>query len=236
MVQALYGFLDISDCIEWIIGVWNHTASYLITENCERFIMSKSDITVCITSVGNPRASMLARAFASVVAQTHQPDAIVVAIDTDKEGAAMTRQRATEMVRTTYVAYLDDDDEFKPQHLHELSWHIGNNSLIYPWFDVIGGQDPFPMHEGQVWQNDMPRQFPVTYLARVDAIRAAGGWCPVPVGPTHADGNPQGEDWDLELRLIATGAEIVHLNQRTWNWYHHGKNSSGRPDRINWDS
>lgn len=196
----------------------------------------KSEITVVITSVGKPRLGLLGRALASVMTQTLEPDNIIVSIDTERQGAAVTRQRGTDAVCTPLVAYLDDDDEMNPDHLELLKAELLRTGadLVFPWFDVIGGTDPFPMHEGKPWNNEVPTQFPITYLARMAAIRKAGGWATVPEGPAHEDGNRAGEDWRLQLHLIETGAVIVHLPMRTWRWHHDSANSSGLPGRIKW--
>lgn len=202
-----------------------------------------SGITVVVTSVGRPRKVRLAAAIASIQEQTLEPDAIVISIDTARQGAAANRQRGTEMVRTPLVAYLDDDDEFGTEHLAKLKAEMDRTGadLVYPWFDVINGTDPFPMHEGKEWNPESPIQFPITYLARTATILAAGGWGEVPEGPTHEDGNRAGEDWRLELNLIKVGAKIHHLSERTWRWHHWATmagdgNSSGLPSRVNWDS
>lgn len=195
-----------------------------------------SDVTVVVTTVGRTRQAMLQKAIGSVWDQTLQPDAIVISQDNDRRGAAVTRQRGTEMVTTPLVAFLDDDDYLKPHHLHILMGELLRTGadLVYPWFDVEGGTDPFPMHEGKEWNNDSPIQFPVTFLAKTEAIRLAGGWTDVADGPIHADGNRAGEDWRLILNLVKTSAKIVHVPIRTWVWRHHGANSSGLPSRVNW--
>lgn len=193
-------------------------------------------ITVVITTVGAPRAHLLPRAVASVEAQIRPPDRIVISTDTERRGAAHNRQAGTDQVETDLVAYLDDDDEFYPEHLALLEDHLEEtgSDLVYPWFDVVGGADPFPMHFGQPWNPDRPVQFPVTYLARVEPIRQAGGWVPIPEGAVHADGNRAGEDWDLQMRLLTAGAKIRHLPLRTWLWHHDSGNTSGLPGWVQW--
>lgn len=197
-----------------------------------------SDISIVITSVGRPRHPMLRRAIDSAMRQTLEADAIIVSVDTERRGAAQCRQNGLEMVRTPFVAWLDDDDELNPEHLEVLKAEMIRTKadVVYPWFDVIGGSDPFPMHEGKPWNNDEPIQFPITYLARTEGISTAGGWVEVEEGEFHPDGNRAGEDWRLELNLVKIGAKIVHLPQRTWKWHHDttGGNSSGLPGRINW--
>lgn len=196
-------------------------------------------ITVVVTTVGDARRSQLRRALESVWNQQLQPEVVVIAQDTGRRGAPYNRQRGTDSVATEWVAYLDDDDEFYPQHLIRLASTARETGadLVFPWFDVHGGQDPFPHHEGQPWDDADPRQIPVTFLARTAAIRAAGGWddqvAEVGVDP---EGNRAGEDWRLTLRLIGKGSKIVHLPERTWRWHHHGLNSSGLPQRINWET
>lgn len=179
---------------------------------------------------------MLRRAIDSAMRQTLEADAIIVSVDTERRGAAQCRQNGFEMVRTPFVAWLDDDDELNPEHLEVLKAEMLRTmaDVVYPWFDVVGGTDPFPMHEGKPWNNDEPIQFPITYLARTDVIRKAGGWIAVEEGEFHPDGNRAGEDWRLELNLVKIGAKIVHLPQRTWKWFHNSGNSSGLPGRINW--
>lgn len=195
--------------------------------------MPKSDITVVITHVGRPRADLLLRAIQSVQAQTLEPDSIVVSIDTPREGAAYCRQRGFEQVTTPLVAWLDDDDEFKPQHLERLRDTMieQDADLIYPWYDVVNGSDPLTI-EGRPWAADNMGLFPVTYLVKSEVVRAAEGWAPAgytPEAPSHG-----GEDWQLQCRMRENGAVMYHLNERTWNWWHQTGNSSGLPDRVNW--
>lgn len=198
-----------------------------------------SGISVIVPTVA-PRASMLHRALDSVTAQTMQPDLVIVQEDTEREGAAATRQRAQDQVETEYTCPLDDDDSFLPVHLEHLLAEAGrtNADLVFPWYEVRGGADPMPEAFGRDWDAYLtefgPYQFPVTFLARTEVIRAAGGWAPMPEGQ-RLEARP-GEDWKLILSLVALGAKIVHLPEITWVWHHHGQNSSGLPERIQWGS
>lgn len=197
--------------------------------------MAASDITVVITSVGKPRAELLQRAIRSVQAQTLEPDSIVISIDTPREGAAYCRQRGFEQVRTKYVAWLDDDDEMKEQHLQRLKETIEGQDvdLVYPWYDVINGGDPLTI-EGRPWTADNMGLFPVTYLVKAQCVRDAGGWAPegyTPEAPSHG-----GEDWQLQCRMRDMGVKMYHLNERTWNWWHQTSNTSGLPNRVDWSA
>lgn len=195
-----------------------------------------SGVSVVVPSIP-PRTHMLQRALASVWAQELAPDAVIVTLDTDRRGAPHNRDAGFAKVDSTYVAFLDDDDEFYPQHLRLLLTVAAQTGadLVYPWFDVLGGTDPFPQFFGQPWDNAEPHQVPVTFLARTDAIRSVGGFS---YGfDVNADaatdplGNRAGEDWELIARLCKADARIVHLPERTWGWHHHATNTSGRPSR-----
>src|SRR5882757_3009687 len=191
-------------------------------------------ITVVIPTVA-PRSNMLREALRSVADQTLVPDVIIVQKDTERVGAAANRQAGTDRVDTELVGFLDDDDTLHPQHLEHLRDLLvaENADLVFPWFEVQGGTDPLPECFGRNWQDYVnahgPYQIPVTFLARTEAIRAAGGWAP------HSDfAHASGEDWLLTLHLVEQGAKIVHLAERTWIWRHHGQNSSGLAARVQW--
>lgn len=191
-----------------------------------------NDITVVIPSIP-PREVMLARALLSVQSQTLAPQTTVIVLDIGKEGAPANRQAGLNQVTTEYVAFLDDDDELYPEHLEALRTNIGDADLIYPWFDVGGGTDPFPHHEGKPWDCSNPHQVPITFLARTESVQSAGGFLEdwSETGAVDDEGNRIGEDFLLITRLCARGAKIVHLNQRTWRWHHHASNTSGLPSR-----
>lgn len=205
-----------------------------------------SGISVIIPTV-RPRRELLARALASVGRQTLQPDTIHVMDDPGTLGGAVNRQRGLDRVATEFTAPLDDDDEFLPQHLEVLAAEIDrtNADLVYPWFNVVGGTDPFPWAEGKPWDDTEPHQVPITWLARTSVIKAAGGFTgdwdvsQAEDPGTDSQGHRAGEDYRLVLRLVNAGAKIVHLNQRTWNWYHWAEfgrigNSMGLPSRVPW--
>lgn len=174
---------------------------------------------------------MLARAVASVLDQTTPAAALSVAVDLGRAGAAVTRQRALDAVRTPWTAFLDDDDELYPQHLERLLAHAESTGadFVYSWFDVAGGTDPFPQHFGRPFDPDAPVQTTITVLVRTELAQAVR-FAPPPEGAT-VGGQRWGEDYQFTLGCIAAGARIVHLPVRTWRWNHHGANTSGSPDR-----
>jgi hypothetical protein len=192
-------------------------------------------ITVVIPTIP-PRGHLLLRAINSVVGQSRPPEALAVAVDTRKEGAAVVRDRALWMVRTEWMAFLDDDDEMGRAHLQKLQHEAMRTGadLVFPWFTVVGGADPFPQHFGQVWNIgpdnlDEFRHIPITVLVKTRVMWAIGGfspWAHNALDPTHANTN---EDLGAFMEVARRGYSIVHLPERTWLWYHHGGNLSGRP-------
>lgn len=190
-------------------------------------------ITVVIPTIA-PRGEMLQRALRSVAAQTLQPDVVVVEPDDDHDGPAATRNRALNMVHTEWVAFLDDDDEFWPDHLEALKRCADETGadLVYPWFDVCSvrsspGWDPLgafglPFDPARL---DSANYIPVTVLARTSVIVAAGGFV-----NRGDDRTATCEDWGCWLAMRDAGAKFVHLPQRTWIWNWHDSNTSGRTD------
>ncbi len=179
-----------------------------------------------LISAHTPRVKngMLSRCLNSVLAQERAPDAIVVAIDHDGLGAAATKQRALEMLDTEWVAVIDSDDEMLPHHLriHEEAMVTGAD-LIYSWFH---GTDPFPsFFFTDPWDEENPRHTTTTIMSRRDMM--------LKVGYT-ADPNPQAiyadDDWRMTQGLIALGAKVHHIADRSWIWHNdHGQNTSGLP-------
>src|SRR5438105_753578 len=97
-------------------------------------------ITVAIPSIP-PRAAMLGRALASVLAQELPAEAVSIAVDTGRQGAAVTRDRALRAVRTEWVAFLDDDDILLPEHLRVLMDGAAESGAdyVYSYFTIVDG-------------------------------------------------------------------------------------------------
>lgn len=173
----------------------------------------------------------LDRALRSVWEQLYVPQAVIVEVDLAHAGAAATRNLGLEQVTTEWVAFLDSDDQLRPGHLaglHDMARETGAD-LVYPWFDVANGWDPFPDRFGQPFDPEVLRTrntIPVTVLARTELVRAVGGFRPK--GPPE---NPC-DDWGCWEAMLAAGGRFVHLPERTWIWHWHRSatdgNTSGR--------
>jgi len=171
---------------------------------------------------------LLADAVRSVNEQTLPPaGGISCALDVGHHGAAITRQRALDGVRTPWVAFLDDDDYFYPHHLKELTTLAVDTGadFVYSWFD---GNDPFPMHRGRQFNPDDPHHTTMTVMVRTELARSAGFLLPGNQ-PLHQDW--MGEDWKFILRCAAAGGKFAGTAAITWHYRVHGSHTSGLPHR-----
>jgi len=188
----------------------------------------KMDVTVAMPAIP-PRVGgqLFLDAVNSVRSQTLPPEGgISCALDVDRNGAAVTRQRALDGVRTTWTAFLDDDDYFYPNHLETLTnLAIDTGAdFVYSWFD---GNNPFPMHRGRQFNREEPHHTTMTVMVRTALAREAGFL--LPNGPLHQDW--MGEDWQFILRCADAGAIFAGSADITWHYRVHGTNTSGLPTR-----
>lgn len=195
-----------------------------------------------------PRKAMLADALRSVRAQTRPPREVVIQFDEDREGPAVMRNRAAADCTSTWLAFLDDDDVWYPEHLEAcvgVAETLGVD-VVYPWFHLVGadGEDldhKDPLYVGSDrafgrpfdakaadWLLHRGNFIPVTAVVRREAFCDVGGF-PQPCSDEWP--HPDCEDWGLWHRLVCAGATFAHVPERTWEWRWHGKNTSGRTDR-----
>lgn len=177
------------------------------------------------------RSGLLQRAVGSVLGQTYPIRQISISVDHERLGAAGNRQRALDGIAddTDWVAFLDDDDTFMPQHVEKLVNFARETGAdyVFPWFEVVQGIDPFPQHFGKKYDVTVPTHTTITVLVRTELAKSIGFQRP----PNGDGAGGSGEDWDFTLRCIEAGARIEHLPERTWYWYHNSGNTSGRNDR-----
>jgi len=185
------------------------------------------DVTAVVPSIP-PRAWMLRRALASVLGQSHPVDAISVAIDTTHAGSAATRNRALYAATTEWCCFIDDDDQWKPNHVERLLATAEETSadVVYPWPEMVGGGDPRPDRFGVPFDEAELRRgsyIPVTSLVRTKLAQDCGGFHLRPGSPY--------DDHAFYLSCLEAGGKFVHLPERTWLWNIHSGNTSGEPTR-----
>lgn len=197
--------------------------------------MASPLVTVVIPTI-KPRKGFLRRAVNSIMAQTY--DGIVpieIALDRDHDGAAATRNRALMKVRTPWVAFLDDDDYFLPNHLEVLLNYASDDYDVYytgcevisPDFEVIPHQEEWGRF-GKDFDPELLKQksyIPVTSLVRTSLAQDAL------FGPPPHDKSCPYDDWGFYLRVLQNGGKFLHIPQVTWIWHHHGRNTGGQGDR-----
>ncbi|MEX5636776.1 glycosyltransferase family 2 protein [Parafrankia sp. FMc2] len=179
-------------------------------------------VTAVIPSIPPRRGLLATRALPSVLAQTRPVDAISVVVDRAHAGATATRDAALAAVGTEWTAFLDDDDEWLPEHVELLLGAAGGvgADYVYAWPETVGGTNPHEHWFGVPWDDTQPHDTTITVLVRTELAQAVG-----------FSGPHGGEDLRFALGCLAAGARIVHLPVRTWRWHHHPRNTSGRPDR-----
>jgi hypothetical protein len=199
-------------------------------------------ITAAIPTIP-PRATFFRKAVASVFAQNLKPVSIAAACDLDKEGSAVTRNRALSMVTTPWTAFLDDDDQWLANHLEKLhSAAVENDAdVVYSLPRVmdrngIRQRRQWDWGGGPVFDPELLRKkahIQTTCLVKTDLAKSVGGFEFV----TDITG-ALNDDHGFFLKLLDAGAKFHHVHEETFIWLHHGYgqpgtpgNTSGRPER-----
>lgn len=203
--------------------------------------MTEPLVTVVIPTI-KPRRGLLRRAVNSVMAQDmgdYPKPLIEIGIDREHDGAAETRNRALLKATTPWVAFLDDDDYFMPNHLRTLldaqnNFDLGDHEVYYTGCRVIGPEfQEIPLQEewgrfGKPFSEESLRAsscLPVTSLVNTEYAQQAL------FGPPNHDKTCPYDDWGFYLRMLDLGATFLAIPEVTWVWHHHGRNTSGQGDR-----
>jgi glycosyltransferase involved in cell wall biosynthesis len=198
-------------------------------------------VAVCVPTIPG-REAMLKRALASVRAQRRQPDEVLVELDSDRTGAAATRNRLLDRCTSDWIAWCDDDDSLLPNHLRVLMKEAsyGDADLIYPTPRMVGGRDPTATSVNGKWRLPWgvpfgPEQerhlrvhgsfIPITHLVRAELVRKVGGFRD---GYRLPSGRFRGEDEAYLIALLDAGARFAHVNDQTWLWQVHEAHTAGR--------
>jgi len=182
-------------------------------------------ITVCIAAhPSRLTTGLVNRALMSATAQILQPQAILVNNDTGRRGAGWNRRQLLNLVRTEWVAWLDSDDEWMPEHLQKLyKVAVETDSVyVYSWFH---GRDPLG-HFGLPFNPCTPHHTTMNVLVRTDIAQQ------VSFNDNQA-GPFANEDWGFITGVAQLccerGLKMTHLAERTWMYHQGHGNSSGQP-------
>lgn len=172
-------------------------------------------------------------ALASVLSQTRPPDEIVVVDDASPAGTSQTlagldsrvrvvrhasnrgagaaRQTGSEATTSELICYLDADDIWKPNKLERQladfavrpdldAHHVGLVAFRSDGSESIHTSKPARLDLATELRRN--QALPSAYLIRRSTLESVGGW--------RTD-NAVMEDWDLNIRLVAAGAQVGFL-------------------------
>ncbi|MEQ8768724.1 MAG: glycosyltransferase [Planctomycetota bacterium] len=200
-------------------------------------------ISVIITT--HNRAHLLQRAISSVLNQTHQNFELIVVDDgstdatpsvisavrdprlvylrrtTSSNYASAPRNQALKIARAEYIAYLDDDDEFLPEHLRRLlralaatkDAEVAYCDREYRSNEGLGEEvahDSFPFDREALMRNNGIQSGDILHT-KAAAFRI-GGW--------NSELRRNGS-WDFVTRLARSGSQFVHVPEVLTRYHYH---------------
>jgi glycosyltransferase involved in cell wall biosynthesis len=196
-----------------------------------------ADVTVCTATIPT-RIELLKRAVRSVENQTLKVKKHLIKLDVEKLGQPLILDQIIKEAKTKYVAILDDDDEFLPNHIELLYKKIVETKadLVFPHFRYSNLSDAGHLERfrGLAWDNNNPHQVPVTWIAKRKTILEVGGFSgdfDVLSFEVDSQGNRIGNDFNLIKKLSKANKHITNIPEITWI-YHVGHPSTlGMPIR-----
>lgn len=172
-----------------------------------------------ITAALPSRFHLLAECMESVLDQTVPVDEHLVAVDYARRGTARVVTGLALAARNEWVATVEDDDVWYPNHVQELTRAQVDTGadIVYSYCDVTG-RDWTPNSPFDADRLRRENFIPATALIRRQLVADLGGW---------RDGTAHGyEDWDFWLRALAAGARFHCHPVKTWRYRFHGTNKT----------
>jgi hypothetical protein len=211
---------------------WTQTA---LTDTLIVFTRHEQPLVSVIVPTYN-RPALLERALKSIVAQTYTNHFAIVVNDggmdvngivgqfenmrylehgTNWGSAASSRNTGLRMARGTWIAYLDDDDIWKPDHLSTLmeATHKGAR-FVYSDAEILRKDIPHQVNKPEIWfSRDFTKQGILSknvcatccVLHERSLLSQAGFFDP---------GLRNHEDWDLWIRMSQI-CDLVHVKKVT---------------------
>lgn len=190
-------------------------------------------VTVCTPTIP-VRTHLLARAIQSVQAQMVKPESHIVSVDHNRRGGPATLDSAIAQASTEWVATLDDDDEWLPNHL-EVLWGLlegcrfeADVAFSHFRYSSVGDGGHLERFRGVPFDVNQPRQITNVFVVRKDLWEKVGGFS----GGFDADsynvdseGNRIGYDFHFVRKVAAQRARFVNSAEVTWI-YHVGHGST----------
>lgn len=185
-------------------------------------------VTVVIPTVPL-RWRLLPCALESVGRQEQYPDAVIIEYDLAHEGPSVVRNRALEKVTTIWVAFLDDDDEWRPAHLRLALTALAERDADVSYSNYVVGSETIGAGAFSLERLRTGNFLAASAIvARTESMRKVGGF---PVGddvPTMGPNQNPCEDWGLALRLADAGCRFTWVDEITMSYNLHGMNYAGR--------
>lgn len=96
-------------------------------------------IAACVISLPTPeRQPLLLEAIQSVWNQTRPPDDMVIGVDFSRMGEVWNANRVLRATNAEWIAFLDDDDLWLPEHLATCEKYFDNADVVVSRFDLEG--------------------------------------------------------------------------------------------------
>lgn len=126
-------------------------------------------------------------------------------------GGSVAKDLGLELAGGEYVAYLDDDDEFMPDHLERSVAYLTDHpeaDLVYGCSNVYRFLDPFRFKVRDI-EYDQERLPQGNFINTSEVVHRSSVLDKMP-RPWWRMDEPR-NDWGFLLRFVEAGGEVVHL-------------------------
>jgi glycosyltransferase involved in cell wall biosynthesis len=154
---------------------------------------------------------------------------VKLVVNDDGQGVSSARNLGIENASSDYIAFLDDDDEWKPEKLEKEAeaFQQNNYDAVYSAIemyrdgevqDIVRKEEKIGLE--QILERDKIGS-PSKVSVKKEVLEEVNGF---------DEDIPSGEDWDLWIRLIENGAEFGYINEPLVRYHQSDDSKSSQVD------